>query len=308
MLKDLMMRFASMFTKTDISTQIEANLELIDKYVIPSYTVSIDLYGDIGGFLSQEVTEYNAAILKGIKVPGSKNYMSTIKTVMEQLKVKLILIQDISNKTADEDILRESMSVKNFNIVRFVEIAQFMTDYARRVLVANSQAEQAASAMAGDRGKIVSNYGGATDADIKWLTDTTAYFMQLATFVMSSNKDFVRTFDEMADVQISPSTADAIATVNGVKRVDPFSAKGMSVNWLPTLIFGEMAASHITKRYDEAQAERMYVESVLLRLQRQKREQPDSPALDRQIEYQSARIDKLRAEIERIEDKYNIRR
>lgn len=312
MLKEIMMRLSSMFSKNDLNSQIDANLELINKFSIPMINgVILSTKETTGKFVSKEVTDYDAFIKKNIKVNGSKTYLDTMLKVMESTKVKLILCQDILNKSVTDEILRDSISVKNFNIVRMVEITRFMANYTLRMVAANVTAESVAVDQArGDysKGPIVTNYGDVTDDTIEWLNSAGSNYVMLSTLMLMSDRDFLNAFNQMADVQLSPSTADAIAAVNGLQRVSPFALRGLSVNILPTLIFGEMSATALVKRYDAAEAERMLVESQLLRMRRQHANEPDNPKLDYQIGYYTARLDKIRAEMDRIEEKYNIGR
>lgn len=312
MLKEMMLRLSSMFSKRELDNQIDSNLEMIDKFAIPMIQRAILSTNETTGkFVSKEAMDYDVFIKKNVKVNGSKTYLDTLLKVMEMTKGKIVLCQDILNKSAEEEILRESISVKNFNIVRMVEITRFLTDYTRKIVSALVTAEGiAVSELRGnmENAPVTTNFGDMTDSVITWLNDSGQSYITLTQFMLMDNREFIRTFDKMADIQLSPSTVDAIAAVNGVSRVNPFAVKGFSINLLPTLIFGEAAATSLVKRYDEAEAERMLVESTLLRLRRQHADEPDNPKLDYQISYYSARLDKVRAEIDRIEDKYNIGR
>lgn len=315
MLKDKLLKLTSMFTKREVDNQFDANLDLLDKFVLPSAREADKMTKIVQGYHSKEAADIDALIQKSVKVAGAKYMTTTLVKVLEETKVKMILCQDILSKDDTTDILRESISVKDFNVVRMVEVTRFTIDYTRRLLGAVFAAESVARGVArgenrtGDVSGIVTDFGWVTDAEIEWLNAATPVYIQLAKYILMPAKEFVSIFDDMADVQLSPTTADSIATINGVKRVDPFnlaSVKGVD-NLFGALIFGEASATQIVKRYEEAQADSVLIQSIILKIQRDKEGKP-SPKLDQQIEYYSARLDKIRAEIQRTEDRYNINR
>lgn len=306
-LKEILLRIRSMFSKSDVTSEIEANIDLLNKLVLPNTLLCAAKFKD-GVWASVEAAEFDKFINKNIKVVGRyPTFFDVFVKILEDTKVKLIITRDILSNSETEEITREAISARDFNVLRITEVSRFVIDYIRKANYLMITAEDAAIATA-SKGQVKTGYGDANDQVVEHLTKTIGVFLETSKLMLMPEKDFAANWNKIAEVQLSPTTIDAIATVNGEAQIDPFSTKNFSVNWLPTLIFGEAAASYTLKRYDEAVAEKMAVEHLIRRIERKKANEPDNASLDTQIEYHRGRIDKLSAEIERIEDRYGIKR
>lgn len=306
-LKEILLRLRSMFNKSDVSDEIEANIDMLNNIVMPNTVLCASKFKD-GVWASVEADEFDKFISKNIKLSGRYNtFFDVFVKILDDTKVKLLITRDILTNSDTDEIAREAISARDFNILRIVEVSRFVIDYIRKTNYLMVTAEDAAVA-SGDKGLVKTGYGTANDYVVEHLTKTIGVFLETSKLMLMSEKEFASNWNKIAEVQLSPTTVDAIAVVNGDAKIDPFGTKNFSVNYLPTLIFGEFAATNTLKRYDEAVAERMAVEHLIRRIERKKAEQPDNASLDTQIEYHRGRIDKLSAEIERIEDRYGIKR
>lgn len=308
-LKEILLRIRSMFSKSDITSEIEANIDLLNKLVLPNTLLCAAKFKE-GAWASTEAAEFDKFIGKSIKVQGrTVTFFDVFVKILEDTKVKLLITRDILSNSNTDEITREAISAQDFNIVRITEVSRFVIDYIRKANYLMVTAEDyALRNVTADKGQVKTGYGDANDQIVEHLTKTIGVFTETAKLMLMPEKEFAAGWNKIAEVQLSPSTIDAIATVNGIANIDPFFTNNLSANWLPTLIFGEYAAGNTLKRYDEAVAEKMAVEHLIRRIERKRANEPDNASLDTQIEYHRGRIDKISAEIERIEDRYGIKR
>lgn len=310
MLRKFMQSLSSIIAKRELVNNINGDLEIISKSTLPAVIKANGFYSKTN-FVSLEANDFDKLFQKELKglVRGG-NFLAIEQYVLEQIKTKLIICNDLLNKGESEDLLRDSLSVQNFNIVRIVELSRFALDFIRSsMIVIVSGAETAAIYMPEPTKKgdyVVSDYGDSTKDQVEWLDKNVYAFFEVAKILCMPSKDFVNTFNAMADVTLSPDTVESVVAINGPKRIDPFGMRNISTSILPSLLFGEFAASNITSRYFEAEAELKLVENTLLNLENKRDGKEENAKLEYQIQYYKGRLDKLRAETDKVKARYKI--
>lgn len=310
MLRKIMQNLSSIMAKRELVNNINGDLEIISKSTLPALFKANAYYNDIN-FVSLEASDFDKLFQKELKgLVRNGNFLAIEQHVLEQTKAKLIICNDLLNKGESEDLLRDSISVQNFNTIRIVELSRFALDFIRSSLIVMlAGAENTAIYMADAPKKgdlVVSNYGDSTKDQIEWLDKNVYAFFEVAKVLCMPSKDFVNTFNSMSDVNLSPDTIESIIAVNGPKRVDPFGLRNFSTSLLPPLIFGEFAASYLTGRYFEAEAELKLVENTLMNLENQRDGKSENAKLEYQIQYYKGRLDKLRAQNDKVRARYKI--
>lgn len=310
MLRKIMQNLSSIMAKRELANNINGDLELVSKSVLPAIIKAVAHYDNIN-FVSLEATDFDKLFQKELKgLVRNGNFLEIEQYVLEQIKAKLIICNDLLNKGESEDLLRDSLSVQNFNIVRIVELARFAIDFIRAstvVMIAgaeNTAIYKVDLAKKGDL--VVSDYGDSTKDQVEWLDNNVYAFFEIAKILSMPSKDFVNAFNSMADVSLSPDTVESVVAVNGPKRIDPFGMRNLSTGLMPSLIFGEFAASFVTSRYFEAEAELKLVENTLLNLENKREGKEENAKLEYQIQYYKGRLDKLRAETDKVKARYKV--
>lgn len=310
MLRKVMLNLASIFAKRELVNNINGDLEIISKTTMVALIKANKSYSKID-FISYEANQFDALYQKELKgLVRNANFLAIDIFILEQIKSKLLICNDLLNKGESEELLRDSLSVQDFNIVRIVELSRFALDYIRASMIALlAGAENTAIYMAdlpkeGNLPK--TNYGDTTPDQIEWLDKNVYSFFEVAKVLCMPTKEFLAIFNNMSDVQLSPDTVESVMAVNGPKRVDPFNLRGISTGLLPSLIFGEFAATFVTTRYFEAEAELKLVENTLLNLENKRDGKTENAKLEHQIQYYKGRLDKLRAETEKVRTRYKI--
>lgn len=309
MLRKFMMTLSSIMAKRELIDNINGDLEIISKQILPTTMKMAKHYQQVN-FISLEADDFNKLVTKELKgLVRNGTFFDIEQYILEQIKGKLLICMDILNKQENEELMRDSISVESLNVVRIVEISRFALDFIRAAnIVMLSGAENTAIYRADLEKKgnlIVTDYGDMTPDQVEWLDKNVHSFFEVARVLVKPNKEFIQEFNQMSDVSLSPDTVESIVAVNGPKRVDPFNLRNFSVGALPTLIFGEFAATYVTNRYLAAEAEAMLVENTLLNLESQ-RNGKENAKLEYQIQYYKARLDKLNAQNDKVRARYKI--
>lgn len=308
MLRKFMMTLSSITAKRELINNINGDLEIISKEILPSTMAIAKRYNSIN-FVSLEADDFNKLMQKELKGLARGTFFDIEQYVLEQIKGKLLICMDLLNKSESEELMRDSISVESLNIVRIVEISRFALDFIRATnIVMLAGAENTAIYQVNLEKKgdlVVTNYGDMTPDQVEWLDKNVYAFFEVARVLVMPNKEFIKEFNQMADVSLSPDTVESIVSVNGPKRVDPFNLRNFSVGSLPQMIFGEFGATYVTNRYLAAEAEAMLVENTLLNLESQ-RNGKENAKLEYQIQYYKGRLDKLNAQNDKVRARYKI--
>ena len=284
------------FGKDRIQDDLDAIDEELTNHTLPVYTAANKQLGDTTLLHPQNKAD-GEWFEKNLEYKYKGNQISGILSALEQCPDHVKTLQTMVDEEFAIDINQAGMTSLRVNIIHLAEIIGFVTRYSRRYLhylVILEQCQQT--------GKEISDH--LTPGELDWLKDGKYAFARGLTIVQNPPKDIEKQFKKIPDVLITPETAGEVEKVAGKKAIDPLRMGFVPLVLNPIYHVRIAIAEWQAARYKEAQEEATTIELRLLRL-KQLKEGKDDAKLDKQIEYNEARLQKLAFKIAKVEQEYD---
>lgn len=282
------------FKKRDIISEIEVTLSNLNECTIPVY----DNY-------AREMKTWNFASKEAI------NLVQTFNTLVKQRKGNIIVstafgLHEASKVAAEmsrsfekrfqNDVSREGLTYNEAQSLQLSAALGFFERYARRLL---------SYLVIVETGKFDSGNSmlSLTDGHRKYITNHFTPFCLLLNAFTQGSGAVLAALKSVPELEIIPENDEAVASIQGKDKLDPFRMNLIGMNLNPFYVIGMRQAISKVKRYDEAQEERNMLELRLIHLKNVRQGQP-SPEIEQEIQYNEDRLSRIQAEIQDFEEEY----
>ena len=230
-----------------------------------------------------------------------KNCIETIKVALENTLVNVDKQIAIFTNMKGKLILKDNVTALLANRLQFIQLATFGTEYSRRFLLLLQALEQKDSPSKEE-------YLASREffRAKEWLDNDRDNFFSVLKLLLKTPKELETTFSEIPDIAIDPDSEVDPSIVNGISRLDPIFS-GILPKPINFIYQIRMFRTNLRlKRHTLLLEEKQQLELQILMLKQQS-EGNDDPKLQKELEYKSERIEKLRYEIDRIEEQDNVK-
>ncbi len=297
---DYIKSLVSGVNKVDLTVEIDGLASELDKYTLPVFQEAVNMGLNTDGnnyYLKQISRLYQRQVLEN-RLPA-KDAISGTYRALTQLAITLPWLKDrVAKEYRSGEVTREAMDLRQANLLRYIESADFFIRYARSMLLVVSSVKSSGSPDSFELKSAVSM------TEVNFLTTTAAHFMYLLNIFTNPVNVTARIFDAIPTIVVDEESKDIIESTMGAGKVDPINAGFIPLKFNIFFLIGRRRAERRVKRLKAAELEARSVELLLNKLQEQKQNEngESDPAIDKQIEYNMARLQRLQHEIETIQN------
>lgn len=202
-------------------------------------------------------------------------------------------------KTFNQEIAGSGVTYLKANLLQFVEVAGFVSKYARKFLDYTYVVET------GEYEDSINTYlkDNVIQADLEWLSANFVSFCTAFKIASTPSATLRKAIYSIPDVVVTDDTASTLTATHGESKIDPMQL-GFIPLWLNPIYHVRMfIAEWQASRYKASQEEMRLLQLRKLNLERLAQGKPDV-ALTRQIESLSGRIQTLNYKIMKMEKTY----
>lgn len=261
-------------------------------------TFSIPAYSNLGKTpFNSDTAKYFEGIYS-TRVTRGNMYEGISKALDVCLELSEYLEDEVDSKFAN-DITRASLTAYTLNVLKLIEVIDFVSDYARRLC--RYLATTAISKLENSE-----ELEDIVKAEQNFINGYKHVFFDCLKILNKPVKDIKAKLEAIPDVLITPDNLDAVGAAVGKEKVDPLALNFIAPSVNPAMFFVTKIARYQANKYNQAKVDLQEIQCKILKLkQLNSGGQPDA-RLDTQIKYYENLNDHVRAKIEEMEDDYDI--
>ena len=289
-LKELMPRLK----RTELEESIAKLHAELHETVMVTYESAMELFGT-RKFKSKWVEQFDKLFEKEFRVKYKGNFIAGIGSTLPLLAENLATIQRLATKI-EPSWSKDSVSLLSLNLVRTVDMLNFLTMFARRLLNLTLSMEMNVAEDKPETHEI-------QKSEINWINEHKTMFLGAYTILTMKKADLERRLNEVPNVVVGEDNAELVEGNLDRGQADPLN---LGLIPLPINLFyhvGRFIAERQAARYKSAIAERDSIQMRLMYL-RQLEQGSSDPILRSEIEIAQSRVEKLNYEIKEMEDKW----
>lgn len=279
------------FTRDQVQEDLDTVQNELLNQVLPPYRTAVKEFGEME-FASRDAQAAEKALDKGLEYKYKGNHLTGILKALENTEQQLKLLQVMVDENFAVDITQVGLSTLRVNILQLVEIMGFTVRYARRHLNYILVCESASYT---DKDPKDSFSAG----ELAWLAKGRDAFINGLNVLSLPEKELEVKFKAIPEVLITPDSVETSQSILGKDKTDPFQMRFIPLILNPIYHVRMRVADYQAGRYKEAQEERGVIELRLLLLKEQ-RDGRNNAKIERQIEYNEARLQKLNYKVEKM--------
>lgn len=278
------------FGKRSLATEVDQITDKLKTFTIPAYK---SLGGDK---LSSETGTYFESLYAS-KVGRGNMYQGILKS-LETCLALCNYIDDQVDARFQEDITRASLTAYTLNMLKLIETINFTSDYSRRLCryLATAAVNKAIG---------LDELTDITKAEQNYINQYKYSFFDALTILGKPTTDLQNKLDMIPDIVVTADNLDSVNSAVGKAVVDPLALNFISTSWNPALFVGTKIARYQADKYNQAKLDLQEIQCKTLKLKQLKSGKEDAK-LDRQIDFYENLNDKVRANIEEMEEQYDI--
>lgn len=302
--------FLPSFSKSTVTQQIDILQNELATKTLPAYASLVE---DTTGFTKANPFHNKWNKTFNDKIMGLRNFnfrnrqfrlrtengIIAIYNVLSQLNQRLTFLNDLIEKSFNDDIVGTELSYQQANLIRLVEMSEFFLIYARRVAILLVSNEYEAIE------KNPSTATPFTKGDLKWLEVNMQAFLSILAIYSTEEDNFVRAVKQIPDIQVpeNPEEDALVKKVHG-NKVDELGLGFVPYVLNPIYHIRMKIVEWRHHRIESAKAERELLE---LRIQQyiMKRNGADNAKMDQVINNAQESLKKLNKKIADMEESYN---
>lgn len=223
-----------------------------------------------------------------------ENFVTAIFHLIKRLNENVDLIESMSDKVFEEEILRDGMTYISANILMYLETASFAVRYANRLLrlsiIEESRELDAKESMS------------MTKAEVKWLDTNMLKFLQAFDSINVDRRLLKDTLEKIPDVVVEAD--DGMMAAVGKFTTDPFKMGFLGVKFNPIFYVRIAVAEWQNERNEARKVERKTLEFRLMRLKDLSQSNVNDPGLKKQIDYYEDKLLAINNKIARYEEDF----
>lgn len=251
-------------------------------------------------------TKFTHPKLKALDETGRKNIGKGTKGSIIDIALAanknavdvLEFLYQLTETKFGDQIMRDGITYQKANLLRYLEVVHFITDYSLRFLRWAVVCET------------VANYPDAENpeqvfspADLKWLELNLEPFFSAIKLCSIDLKTLEAGFDEIPEIVVTEDSDPVVTQTVGVAKLDPFNLQGFMPTKNPLYWLQMRWSVRNLDKYQARLEERQAIEMRLLDLRDRQKKNPN-PKTAEQIEYHERRLAKLDAKIRDQEKDY----
>lgn len=297
---DYIKSLVSGVNKVDLTVEIDGLASELEKFTLPVFEEAVNMGLNTDGnnyYLKQISRLYQRQVLEN-RLPAKDAIAGTYRA-LTQLAITLPWLKDrVAKEYRSGEVTREAMDLRQANLLRYIESADFFIRYARSMLLVVTAIKSSGSPDSFEVKNAVSM------TEVNFLTTTAAHFMYLLNIFTNPVNVTARIFDAIPTIVVDEDSQDIIESTMGNGKIDPINAGFIPLKFNIFFLMGRRRAERRVKRLKAAELEARSVELHLNKLREQKQNEngESDPAIDKQIEYNMARLQRLQHEIETIQN------
>lgn len=287
------------FGKSRVLDDIRLLKEELDSHTLPPYENAAKVLGRRSRFQARDIQEFAKRFDKEVKTRTRGNFIVVIHETLKNTAQLLDTVEKLADKAYSNDIIAAGMSYYMANLLRYLETVSFVVRYSRKLLLWTYAAESNAL-----ENKVEEMGRELTKAEREWMQVHQEGFFRAITLLGKKPQELEQAFSEIPDMTIDPKTEDVVKRTVGLTRIDPLALGLIPIAFNPIYHIRMAVAEWQVSRYKAAQEEKRLLEFRLLRLKELEAGKPGDVKLQEQIEYNTARLEKLNFKLAKMEEKY----
>lgn len=293
-IKTLLPRFGKDRVIED-ARMITAELENV---TVPTWKTASEVLGDYK-FMSKEMRDYERVFERIVK-NSRFGLIPTIADTLENTVKVFKVLEDKAEKTFEEDILADGITLQKATILRSLEAVRFMSEYS--LLFLNYLYIEETGAVG------AKNYNAKTElskAELDYIDENFAQFCATINVFEQSVDKFKNKLDSIPDLVVSLDASDMVFSTFGESKINPlgfaYTVNGFNKN--PIYHVGLVVAEYQANKYKRNVELKRVLELRLLNLQRLQKGDVQDAKLEKEINWIQSRVQRLDHDIKKAEEK-----
>lgn len=282
------------FKRNDVSERIRLIRGDLVNETIPPYETTVADYKSIN-FTAPPVVAFEKEFSKYVSTEYRGKWFEVVLQVLKNLQNNFDFIESLVQDNYANDIVVEGLTYKRAQILQYIALAGFVSDYSRQVLLYLLVCEANLKARALPDGK------ERPLPEIKWLLENrTAYFRALNAMSLRE-KELAAVLDDIPDIVVTEDSAELVAETVGRHKVDPMNFNIIPIGKNPFHFIGIRWANWQVAKYQRAKEEKRALEFRLEQLRCQ-RNGTEDPRLEKSIAYYEEEVNRLAVRLAKMEE------
>lgn len=279
------------FKKSQLTEDIRLLREEVKTSTLPAYKTARELTRT-APFTSEFSKQFDAQAKRDVET--YKDYfVGTIDTALMRGMNHLDTVLSLVDKHFEaEDVMRDALTFTKAHLIQFTELMQFLSSYSRRLLLVTVNLET---------NVLGEDFNASTSKDLQWLRTYQDAFLRGINVIAIKDADFQSSFAKLPDMLLTADSIDAAKQTVGASSVDPLKFGLIPYRYNPIYHVRLAVVRWQVSRQKLAAEEFESLELRLLHL-RDKRTGKENPKLEKQIQYNQERIEKLRYKLHKEEE------
>ena len=284
------------FKKERVTEDCRLTRTEIKEFVLPAYEHAIPLLKS-WKFKSAEMQSLIGTFDRMVKGSGGDNPIVTIHKGFKHILENLDHVEDMVEKTYNEEVAGGGFTYAKANLLQFVECVSFVSKFARKFLIyayicETAEFEESNTKLAESLAK----------AEIEWINANFVSFCTAFSIATGDPSSVKRSLDDVPDIVVTSENAETLSSTIGEAKIDPFQMKLIPIWMNPIYHVGMMVAEWQASRYKATKEEAKLLQLRKLNLEKLSEGKPDAH-VQKEIEYMENRIQGLNYKLAQMEEK-----
>lgn len=270
----------------------------LENVTVPTWKTASEVLGDYK-FKSKEMRDYERVFERIVK-NSRFGLIPTIADTLENTVKVFKVLEDKAEKTFEEDILADGITLQKATILRSLEAVRFMSEYS--LLFLNYLYIEETGAVG------AKNYNAKTElskAELDYIDENFAQFCATINVFEQSVDKFKNKLDSIPDLVVSLDASDMVFSTFGESKINPlgfaYTVNGFNKN--PIYHVGLVVAEYQANKYKRNVELKRVLELRLLNLQRLQKGDVQDAKLEKEINWIQSRVQRLDHDIKKAEEK-----
>jgi hypothetical protein len=282
------------FQKSQIEEDVRLLKEELLNNTIAPYKGAAD-YFRRNGFKSKDTMEFDTTFSRQIRVESEMlgRYPITIYFGMMRCLENVNMVESRIDTIIGRDLAATGLSYSKANLLRFIEVANFVAKYSRKLLLWTYAHENMA----------LGNRAGnpLAPAEMEYLLQNRSAFISGLSVVAKKTKVIEAALNNIPNMIVVPEEAETVTQTVGLARLDPLQTGLIPIKLNPIYHIRMAITEYQVARYKAGQEEKRALEYHLLALN-ELAEGTQDAKLEQQIEYTEDRLKKLNYKLAKMEE------
>lgn len=285
------------FDKNMILDDARITKSELKEFTYEAYETSLHFLGK-WKWKSEQIKSFQVIFSRMLKVSGNDNMVTTIHKSLKMTLENLEIVEQIIEKTFNEEIASSGLTYLKANLLQFTEAVGFVSKYARKLLIYIYICETACYE---SDSEIIQIKQSLSPAEIKWLQENFVSFCTMLANVSRNGVDVKKVLENIPDIVITDENGSVLRNTIGENKIDPFEMRLVPIWMNPIYRVGMFVAEWQAKRYNAAKEEVKLVELRKLNLEKLTQNKPDA-RIQKEIEYMETRIQDINFKLAKMEE------